>query len=129
LPWGLIACPRVALDVGTGLLIAGGIFRRHCMRILGRYFTAAVSVRPDQPVIEAGPYRWIRHPGYAGGFVMYLGIGLALGSWLSVAIFLLEICIVYSRRVKAEEKALLETIGEPYRVYMARTKRFIPFVF
>jgi protein-S-isoprenylcysteine O-methyltransferase Ste14 len=38
-------------------------------------------------------------------------------------------CRVYSRRVKAEEKALLDTIGEPYRAYMARTKRIIPFIF
>ena len=31
-------------------------------------------------------------------------------------------------RVRVEEKALLATLGEPYRAYMARTKRFIPFV-
>ena len=60
---------------------------------------------------------------------MFLGIGLALGNWLSLIIFLLEIWYVYSRRVKAEAKALLDTIGVPYRAYMARTKQFIPFVF
>ena len=60
---------------------------------------------------------------------MFLGIGLALGNRLSLIIFFLEICYVYSRRVKAEEKALLSTIGEPYRAYMARTKRFVPFIF
>jgi len=52
---------------------------------------------------------------------MFLGLGLALGNWLSLIIFLLEICYVYSRRVQAEEKALLGTLGEPYRAYMART--------
>jgi protein-S-isoprenylcysteine O-methyltransferase Ste14 len=44
-------------------------------------------------------------------------------------IFALEIGVVYSRRISAEEKALLATLGEPYRAYMGRTKRFIPFVF
>jgi len=64
-------------------------------------------------VIDKGPYRWIRHPGYAAGFGMFIGIGFAPGNWLSLIIFFLEICYVYSRRVKAEEKALLGTIGEP----------------
>jgi protein-S-isoprenylcysteine O-methyltransferase Ste14 len=129
LPWFVITHPRLALAVGTGLLIAGSLFRRYCMRILGKYFTAAVIVTPDQPVIEAGPYRWIRHPGYTAGFMVFLGIGFALGSWLSLFIFLLEMGFVYGRRVKAEENALVRTIGEPYRTYMARTKRFIPFIF
>jgi len=129
LPWPAIPFPRVSLNVGTTLLVVGSLLRRYCMRILGQYFTAAVTVRMDQLVIEKGPYRWIRHPGYAAGFLMFIGIGFALGSWLSLAILLLEIWLVYSQRVKAEEKALLETIGEPYRAYMARTKRFIPFLF
>jgi protein-S-isoprenylcysteine O-methyltransferase Ste14 len=129
LPWLVISNRRIALDVGTGLLIVGSLFRRYSIRILGKYFTAAVTVSADQPVIENGPYRWIRHPGYTAGFIMFLGIGLALGNWLSFIIFFLELCFVYSKRVKAEEKALLETIGEPYRAYMARTKRFIPFIF
>ena len=129
LPWLIIPYPRIALYAGTGLLVIGSLFRQYCFRILGKYFTAAVTVSANQPVIDKGPYRWIRHPGYAAGFVMFLGIGLALGNWLSLIIFFLEICYVYSRRIMAEEKALLDTIGEPYRAYMARTKRFIPLVF
>ncbi len=129
LPWLTLPYPRLALDAGIVLLAAGSLLRRACFRILGEYFTAAVTVRTGQPVIDRGPYRWIRHPGYAAGFIMFLGIGLALGNWLGLAIFFLEIVIVYGRRISAEEKALLDTLGEPYRAYMARTKRFIPFVF
>jgi len=129
LPWLRIRNPRLALWVGTLVLLAGFLVRRHAMRALGKCFTAAVSVAPDQPLVQSGPYRWIRHPGYAGGFAMFLGIGLALGSWLSVLVFVIEILLVYTPRVRAEEKALVETIGEPYRAYMTRTKRFIPFVF
>lgn len=128
LPWASIEPPRLALDLGTVLLILGRLFRRYCIRLLGRYFTAAVSVIPGQPVIERGPYRWIRHPGYTAGFIMYLGMGLALGNWLSVLAFVLLILTVYPRRVKAEEAALLNTLGEPYRQYMLRTKRYIPFI-
>jgi protein-S-isoprenylcysteine O-methyltransferase Ste14 len=129
LPWLPLPYPRLALDAGIVLLAAGSLLRRYCFRILGEHFTAAVTVRTGQPVIDRGPYRWIRHPGYTAGFIMFLGIGLALGNWLGLAIFFLEIVVVYSQRIKAEEKALLDTLGEPYRAYMARTKRFIPFVF
>ena len=129
LPWLTLPYPRLALDAGIVLLAAGSLLRRACFRILGEYFTAAVTVWAGQPVIDRGPYRWIRHPGYTAGFIMFLGIGLALGNWLGLAIFFLEIVVVYGRRISAEEKALLDTLGEPYRAYMARTKRFIPFVF
>jgi protein-S-isoprenylcysteine O-methyltransferase Ste14 len=129
LPWLNIPYPRLSLIVGIGLLIVGSVFRRYCIRTLGKYFTAEVLVTADQPVIEAGPYHLIRHPGYAAGFVVYLRIGLALASWLSLVIFLIEVCVVYHPRIRAEEKALLETIGEPYRAYMAHTKRFIPYIF
>lgn len=128
IPWLTIPYPRLALYAGTVLLIAGSLLRRYCFRTLGKYFTATVCVKADQPVIDTGPYRWVRHPGYTAGFIMYLGIGLAFVSGLSLLIFLLMIWFVYSRRISAEEKALLEVIGEPYRIYMENTKRFIPFV-
>jgi protein-S-isoprenylcysteine O-methyltransferase Ste14 len=129
LPWFEISHQRIVLDIGTGILIVGSLFRQYSIRILGKYFTPEVIVNANQPVIERGPYRWIRHPGYCGAFIMFGGIGLAFGNWLSLIIFFLDACFVYSRRVKAEEKALLDTIGEPYRAYMARTKRFMPFIF
>jgi protein-S-isoprenylcysteine O-methyltransferase Ste14 len=129
LPWFAISRQRLALDFGIGLLISGSLFRQYCIRILGECFTAAVVVNASQPIIEDGPYHWIRHPGYASVFIVFLAIGFSLGNWISLVILFLELCFVYKRRVKAEEKAMLEIIGEPYRAYMARTKRFIPFIF
>jgi protein-S-isoprenylcysteine O-methyltransferase Ste14 len=96
--------------------------------MLGKCFTVSVIVNPDQPVIEHGPYRLVRHPSYTAYFMILLGIGIALGNWLSVVILFAVPCFVYARRVQVEEKALLETIGEPYRAYVSRTKRFIPFL-
>ena len=129
LPWLVIPWPRAALYVGTGLLLAGSLLRKYCFRTLGKYFTGAVAVSADQSVIDHGPYRWIRHPAYTGGFIMFLGVGVALGNGVSISILLLVPCYAYIRRVRAEEDALLTTIGDPYRAYMARTKRFVPFVF
>jgi protein-S-isoprenylcysteine O-methyltransferase Ste14 len=128
LRWGLIPRPEAALAVGTCVMLAGGALRRLCFRALGRYFTGAVVVVPGQPVVERGPYRWVRHPSYSAGMLIFAGIAISLGSWVSVAVLTVVPFLVYLRRVRVEEAALVETIGEPYRAYMARTGRFIPFV-
>jgi hypothetical protein len=61
--------------------------------------------------------------------ILFLGIGLALGNWISLAVLLVAVSIVYGYRVDVEERALVAVIGDPYRRYMSRTKRFVPFLF
>ena len=88
-----------------------------------------VNARADQPVIDRGPYRWVRHPSYTAGLVLFGGIGLALGNWLSLVFLGVTIPFVYAYRVRVEERALLTAIGEPYRRFMETRKRFYPYVF
>jgi protein-S-isoprenylcysteine O-methyltransferase Ste14 len=113
---------------GVLLIILGSLLRRYCWRVLGEYFTGDVKARPDQPVITSGPYGVVRHPSYTAGMMMLIGVGLALGSWVSLALLTVATIATYSYRVAIEERALLETIGEPYRSYMKGRKRFIPYV-
>ena len=113
---------------GLLMVVLGSVLRRYCWRTLGEYFTGDVRVRPDQPVIRSGPYRLVRHPSYTAGMMMYIGTGLALGSWLSLALLTIATVATYSYRVAVEERALLETIGEPYGAYMKERKRFIPYI-
>jgi protein-S-isoprenylcysteine O-methyltransferase Ste14 len=60
--------------------------------------------------------------------MMNIGVGVALGSWLSFAILTIGTIATYLYRVRVEERALLDTIGEPYRSYMRESKRFIPYI-
>jgi protein-S-isoprenylcysteine O-methyltransferase Ste14 len=113
---------------GTVVLVAGGLLRRHCFRVLGEFFTGDVQARIDQPVIDRGAYRWVRHPSYTGGILIFAGIGVALASWASLAILVLVSVAVYSYRVAVEERALVQTIGEPYAAFMRSRKRFVPFI-
>ena len=55
-------------------------------------------------------------------------VGLALGNAVSLACLLAAILPGFAYRIVVEEKALAETLGEPYRAYRSRTKRLIPFV-
>lgn len=113
---------------GVVLIFLGSLLRRYCFRTLGQYFTGDVRARADQPVIRSGPYRLVRHPSYTAGMMMFIGIGLALGSWFSFVLLTIATIATYRYRVMIEERALVEAIGEPYRSYMKETKRFIPHI-
>jgi len=114
--------------VGLLMILFGSLLRRYCWRTLGEYFTGDVRARSDQPVIRSGPYSLVRHPSYTAGMMMFIGIGLALGSWFSFALLAIASIATYSYRVVIEERALLDTLGEPYGSYIRARKRFIPYI-
>ena len=117
-----------AFWTGTSVLLAGCLLRRHCFRMLGESFTGNVQVNDDQVVVNRGAYRFVRHPSYTGGLLMFFGIGLALQNWWSVLVATLAAVIGYSYRIAVEERALLATLGPRYAEYAAGRKRLIPFV-
>jgi protein-S-isoprenylcysteine O-methyltransferase Ste14 len=112
--------------VGLALLIAASLLRRHCFRMLGSDFRAAVTVRADQPVVERGAYRFLRHPSYTGALLMHIGFALALTNWASLAIVLLGAPPLFVYRIRVEERSLVEQLGAAYADYMGRTSRLIP---
>lgn len=118
-----------SLWLGATVALAGLGLRTWSVMTLGRYFTYVVKVTEDQPVIDVGPYRWIRHPSYAGGALTAIGIGLslryALGPLIAATPYLLSMLV----RMRVEEQALSQVIGAPYQTYMRRTKRLIPFIY
>jgi protein-S-isoprenylcysteine O-methyltransferase Ste14 len=113
---------------GIALMWAGMAFRYYAMRVLGRYFTFQVDVHSGQTVIEAGPYRYIRHPSYTGALITVLGLGLVLGNWASLVAILACILTGYAYRIHVEEAALISALGERYSEYMRRTARLVPFL-
>ena len=69
------------------------------------------------------PYRLVRHPSYD-----VHGNRSRAGSWLSAALLAVSSIATYTYRVTIEERALLNTIGEPYAAFMKERKRFIPYI-
>ena len=114
--------------LGILLINAGIAFRLYAIHVLGPFFTTAVAVAPEQTVIEAGPYRLIRHPSYTGLLITLLGLGLCLTNWLSLLILMGCALIGFSYRIHVEEHVLKAQLGQRYQEYMRRTKRLIPFV-
>lgn len=78
-------------------------------------------------VISSGPYRYVRHPMYAGTIPLLLGIPLLLSSWYGLALVPLLILSLGIRAVM-EERALRAKL-EGYTQYAARVRyRFIPWI-
>jgi protein-S-isoprenylcysteine O-methyltransferase Ste14 len=113
---------------GLVLIWTGMALRWWSFWTLGRYFTFAVMTSADQPVITTGPYRHVRHPGYAGILLSLAGVGLAFGNWLSLAALLVPPLIGFAYRIRVEEAALSTALGVSYTSYAERRKRVLPFL-
>ena len=114
--------------LGMLLVYAGITLRLYAIHVLGTSFTTTVAIAPDQHVIEAGPYRLIRHPSYTGLLITLLGIGLSSTNWLSLLALMGCALIGLSSPIHVEERVLQEHVGLRYQEYMQRSKRLIPFV-
>ncbi len=111
---------------GLVLFWAGTALRWWAVATLGRFFKLAVVVEPRQPVIDSGPYRWVRHPAYAGSMLHLIGIGIAFDNVLSIVACLTIPMLGVLRRIKVEEDELRRSLGRRYRDYAARRPRLIP---
>lgn len=79
----------------------------------------------DQPV-TGGLYRISRHPQQLTASVSFLGIGIAIGSWLAFAFMILGV-IGAHKKILAEEEACLAQYGESYKNYIERIPRYFLF--
>jgi protein-S-isoprenylcysteine O-methyltransferase len=115
--------------LGTGLFAAGLAIRWYSIIHLGRFFTVNVAIAMNHRLIDTGPYRFVRHPSYTGALIAFLGLGLCLANWASLTAIVVPVFLVFQRRMQVEEAALLQGLGDQYRVYMSRTKRLIPAIY
>ena len=91
------------------------------------HFESTVRIQTDQNhrVIESGPYRIVRHPGYVGGIVLFIGMALVLDSaWALVPAILSAVNLVV--RTRKEDRFLQKNLSG-YREFAQRTRhRLVP---
>ena len=115
--------------LGVCVFAMGLVLRLYSIIYLGRFFTINVAIATDHRLIDSGPYRFVRHPSYTGALMLFFGLGLGIGNWLSIVVIIVPVFAAFWWRMGIEEAALLKALGEPYRCYMKRTKRLVPMIY
>jgi len=128
-PGAILPYLRGFYIVGFILFLGGLALRWYSIGYLGRYFTVDVSISAEHVLIDSGPFRYVRHPTYAGALLAFVGLGFCFGNWLSILFLSIPIMAAFLWRIRIKERALIDAFGENYRSYMKRTKRLIPFLY
>jgi protein-S-isoprenylcysteine O-methyltransferase Ste14 len=119
---GILSQPKPCRITGFILLTALICWYPWCMKAINQWW------RHDK-LCTAGPYRFVRHPIYAGMLWFgFLGVSLIFNSW----IMLLHPMIafpVFSLLVRREERMMTAVFGEEYQRYAAHTGRLFPRLF
>jgi protein-S-isoprenylcysteine O-methyltransferase Ste14 len=110
---------------GLGLTIAGCAFAIWARIALGSNWSGRASVKQDHELITSGPYALARHPIYTGIALALLGTALAGGEWRHV-LGLLSVLFGMLAKMSQEERLMMQTFPEAYRLYRQRVKALIP---
>ena len=120
--------PRIYWMQVTGLtlIVFGSALFIWARRALGKFYSGHVSVVEGQPLVQSGPYRFIRHPAYAGYILIALGLSLGYSSLAGLAaiLFLLLPSVIY--RIGVEDKLLADHFGGQFNEYAVKVARLIP---
>ena len=124
--WGISRVPLWlqalgALGVALSTYVTFLTFRENS------YAAPVVKIQRERGhrVVSTGPYAYVRHPMYAGGLLMFVGMPLQLGSWLGLAAVALLVPLLAFRMVMEERTLAAELDG--YRDYAKRVRwRLVP---
>jgi protein-S-isoprenylcysteine O-methyltransferase Ste14 len=107
------------------LCLAGAALAIWSRQVLGSNWSSVVVVKREHALVEAGPYRRIRHPIYTGLLLLFLGNAMLVGDWRG----LVAVAVVFAsfwRKLRLEEAWLTERFGQAYRDYRERTGALLP---
>jgi len=114
---------------GIVAMLAGLVIRIWAVRVLGSFYTRTLRTGTEQRLVAEGPYRLVRHPGYLGTLLLWLGAGIATSNWIAATAISLPMLGSYWYRIQAEEAMLAHTFPREYQSYAVRTWRLIPFIY
>ena len=110
--------------VGTLVALAGILLRVWSVRTLGRFYSGHIETWYDHTVVNSGPYKWIRHPGYTGSILQAIGMPLVMNSYFTLILSVI-LSALFVRRMLWEEVFLAQSLPG-YREYRSHTWRIIP---
>ncbi|XOV93181.1 MAG: methyltransferase family protein [Bacteroidota bacterium] len=115
--------------LGLGIILLGVLLRLIIVRSLGQYFTVNVTIRESHQLKTDGFYTHVRHPSYSALILSFMGFGVSLNNWMSLAVVTICAFGSFLYRINLEEKVLIDHFGQEYLDYRKKTRRLIPFIF
>ena len=120
---------RAVAWAGVAIGASGFFLRIWAMRVLGQFYTRRLVTTAEQRVVQEGPYRLVRHPGYLGSLLVWTGAAASSGNMLCLAAVAALLAVAYAYRIRTEERMLMVALGKAYEDYRQRSWRLFPFVF
>jgi protein-S-isoprenylcysteine O-methyltransferase Ste14 len=115
------------LGVAVELSCLWLFYRSH--RDLGHNWSVSLDLRDRHTLVTTGVYALVRHPMYAGFWLMALGQALLLPNWIAGPAGLIGFGALFFGRVAREEAMMISAFGDEYRAYMGRTARVVPWLY
>jgi protein-S-isoprenylcysteine O-methyltransferase Ste14 len=115
------------LGIAVDLVSIWLFYRAH--HDLGQNWSVSLDLRERHTLVTTGVYSLVRHPMYAGFWLMALGQALLLPNWVAGPAGLVGFGILFFGRVGREEEMMISAFGNDYRAYMQRTARVVPFIY
>ena len=113
----------IAVDIAALWLF----YRTH--RDLGHNWSVSLDLRERHTLVTTGIYAIVRHPMYAGFWLMAVAQALLLPNWIAGPAGLVGFGILFFGRVRREEEMMIAAFGDEYRAYMRRTARVVPWLY
>jgi protein-S-isoprenylcysteine O-methyltransferase Ste14 len=116
---------RVARVLGWPLVGGGTALATWFIRTMRGADTTLDVNKPVSTLVQVGPFRYSRNPGYLSLAMIYAGIAILRNAlW---AILLLPLLLVVTQRelIEREERYLERTFGEEYLAYKRRVRRWV----
>lgn len=124
--WSSFALPMWLRWVGVGLGLLTIPAAQWVFRSIGRNVSETVLTKERHELVTVGPYRWIRHPLYAVGILLFVSIGFMAANWFILGLAALSGILIRFLVIPIEERELSLKFGERYRQYMTATGRLFP---
>lgn len=123
--WSKIGLPDWVRWLGVGIAIINNGLLYWLFSSIGSGISPTSATRREHKLSTSGPYRWVRHPLYTVGTILFISFGIMADNWFIAALGILTF-IAMAARTPQEETNLIEKFGDEYREYMKRTGRFMP---
>jgi protein-S-isoprenylcysteine O-methyltransferase Ste14 len=117
--------PAVRWPVGGGLLAIGGTLMGSFVRAFARAGTPVSPYSASTALVTTGPYRISRNPGYLGMALVYAGIAVSAEALWALAPLPAVLAAIDRGVIAREERYLDRTLGDDYRRYKQRTRRWL----